>query len=235
MPCFSTIQWLASDTNGLRIDAAMSAWLYGPRVSPMSWSSAHTTYSSSAVGPVGPRGRLQRVLEAVDGEPAGVALEQPQVGQHAVGQPGGERQVVVGDDAPVELRALRHGVERRPRVPSMSSMVIGPSRERGRDAGRWPSLRCHSMRRTLFEDVHEEFRAAFRSFLDREAVPAPRRAWEAAGIVDRELFRSAGANGFLGMAVPEELRRRRRRRLPLQRRHRRGAAARPASTPPASG
>jgi alkylation response protein AidB-like acyl-CoA dehydrogenase len=60
------------------------------------------------------------------------------------------------------------------------------------------------MRRTLFDDVHEEFRAAFRSFLDREAVPNS-AAWEAEGIVDRELFRIAGANGFLGMEVPEEL------------------------------
>jgi alkylation response protein AidB-like acyl-CoA dehydrogenase len=59
------------------------------------------------------------------------------------------------------------------------------------------------MRRTLFEDVHEEFRAAFRSFLEREAVPNHAR-WEADGIVDRELFRVAGSNGFLGMEVPEE-------------------------------
>ena len=59
------------------------------------------------------------------------------------------------------------------------------------------------MRRTLFEDVHEEFRAAFRAFLEREAVPNCAR-WETDGIVDRELFRVAGANGFLGMEVPEE-------------------------------
>jgi alkylation response protein AidB-like acyl-CoA dehydrogenase len=58
------------------------------------------------------------------------------------------------------------------------------------------------MHRTLFEDVHEEFRAAFRSFLEREAVPNHAK-WEAEGIVDRELFRIAGANGFLGMDVPE--------------------------------
>src|SRR5215467_2977786 len=30
------------------------------------------------------------------------------------------------------------------------------------------------------------------------------REWERAGIVDRDLFRAAGAHGFLGMAVPEE-------------------------------
>jgi len=59
------------------------------------------------------------------------------------------------------------------------------------------------MRRTLFDDTHEEFRSAFRSFLDREAVPNV-AAWDAAGIVDRSLFAVAGANGFLGMEVPEE-------------------------------
>ena len=44
---------------------------------------------------------------------------------------------------------------------------------------------------------------AFRSFLDREAAPHHER-WEADGIVDRQLFAVAGANGFLGMEVPEE-------------------------------
>ena len=59
------------------------------------------------------------------------------------------------------------------------------------------------MRRTLFDDTHEAFRGAFRSFLEREAVPHSAR-WEAEGIVDRQLFAVAGANGFLGMEVPEE-------------------------------
>jgi alkylation response protein AidB-like acyl-CoA dehydrogenase len=61
-----------------------------------------------------------------------------------------------------------------------------------------------AMHRTLFDDTHEEFRSAFRSFLDREAVPNFER-WEADGIVDRRLFSVAGANGFLGLEVPEEL------------------------------
>ncbi len=60
------------------------------------------------------------------------------------------------------------------------------------------------MERALFDDTHEEFRSAFRSFLEREAVPNFPR-WEADGIVDRSLFAVAGANGFLGMEVPEEL------------------------------
>jgi alkylation response protein AidB-like acyl-CoA dehydrogenase len=57
--------------------------------------------------------------------------------------------------------------------------------------------------RTLFDETHEEFRSSFRSFLAKEAAPHHAR-WEAEGIVDRQLFAVAGANGFLGMEVPEE-------------------------------
>ncbi len=60
------------------------------------------------------------------------------------------------------------------------------------------------MRRTLFDDEHELFRASVRSFIGKEMAPN-HEAWEHAGIVDRELFAKAGAQGFLGMAVPEDL------------------------------
>jgi alkylation response protein AidB-like acyl-CoA dehydrogenase len=59
------------------------------------------------------------------------------------------------------------------------------------------------MRRRLFEVEHEEFRKSARAFLAKEVVPHL-EAWEAAGIVPRELFTTAGAAGFLGMAIPEE-------------------------------
>jgi alkylation response protein AidB-like acyl-CoA dehydrogenase len=61
------------------------------------------------------------------------------------------------------------------------------------------------MRRTLFEDVHEDFRASFRTFLEREVIGEEGRYgdWERAGIVPREVFAKAGRGGFLGMAVPE--------------------------------
>jgi alkylation response protein AidB-like acyl-CoA dehydrogenase len=61
------------------------------------------------------------------------------------------------------------------------------------------------MRRTLFEDVHEDFRASFRKFLEREVIGDEGRygEWERAGIVPREVFARAGHGGFLGMAVPE--------------------------------
>jgi alkylation response protein AidB-like acyl-CoA dehydrogenase len=59
------------------------------------------------------------------------------------------------------------------------------------------------MRRTLFEEEHDLFRASFRRFLDKEVVPH-NEAWERAGLMDREVFAKAGAAGFLGMDVPEE-------------------------------
>jgi alkylation response protein AidB-like acyl-CoA dehydrogenase len=61
------------------------------------------------------------------------------------------------------------------------------------------------MRRSLFEDLHEDFRASFRTFLEREVIGDEGRygEWERAGIVPREVFALAGAGGFLGMAVPE--------------------------------
>jgi len=57
------------------------------------------------------------------------------------------------------------------------------------------------MERTLYDDEHEMFRAAFRQFVEKEIVPH-HLEWERAGIVPRELFTAAGASGFLGMDVP---------------------------------
>ncbi|TMK99744.1 MAG: acyl-CoA dehydrogenase [Actinobacteria bacterium] len=61
------------------------------------------------------------------------------------------------------------------------------------------------MRRTLFEDVHEDFRESYRTFLEREVVGDAGRygEWEREGIIPREVFALAGRGGFLGMAVPE--------------------------------
>ncbi|TMK25862.1 MAG: acyl-CoA dehydrogenase [Actinobacteria bacterium] len=62
------------------------------------------------------------------------------------------------------------------------------------------------MRRTLFQDVHEDFRESFRTFLEREVLGEEGRygEWERAGVVPREVFALAGRGGFLGMAVPED-------------------------------
>ncbi|MEQ3552649.1 acyl-CoA dehydrogenase family protein [Pseudonocardia nematodicida] len=59
------------------------------------------------------------------------------------------------------------------------------------------------MKRTLYDDDHEVFRASFRKFVENEIVPND-AAWSQAGIVPRELFVRAGTNGFLGIDVPEE-------------------------------
>ena len=59
------------------------------------------------------------------------------------------------------------------------------------------------MRRTLFEDEHEDFRASWRTFLEREAAPHYEQ-WEREHLVPREMFAKAGGHGFLGMAVPDE-------------------------------
>jgi alkylation response protein AidB-like acyl-CoA dehydrogenase len=59
------------------------------------------------------------------------------------------------------------------------------------------------MRRTLYDDDHEAFRASVRTFVDKEIAPHVDE-WSAAGITPRELFLTAGRQGFLGMEVPEE-------------------------------
>jgi alkylation response protein AidB-like acyl-CoA dehydrogenase len=59
------------------------------------------------------------------------------------------------------------------------------------------------MRRRLFTAEHEAFRDSVKAFLEKEVVPN-QEIWEAEGIVPRDLFTTAGAGGFLGMAVPEE-------------------------------
>lgn len=59
------------------------------------------------------------------------------------------------------------------------------------------------MRRHLFDDEHEAFRDSIRRFLDKEVLPHYSQ-WERDGIVPREVFLAAGADGFLGMAVPQE-------------------------------
>ncbi|MEH0825962.1 MULTISPECIES: acyl-CoA dehydrogenase family protein [Micromonospora] len=59
------------------------------------------------------------------------------------------------------------------------------------------------MEQHLYEPVHDEFRDLCRRFLTREAVPHHER-WEADGIVDREVWRAAGAAGLLGPDVDPE-------------------------------
>jgi alkylation response protein AidB-like acyl-CoA dehydrogenase len=57
--------------------------------------------------------------------------------------------------------------------------------------------------RPLFEDVHDDYRASFRQFLEQEVVPYHDQ-WGEDHLVSRELFTKAGEHGFIAMAVDEE-------------------------------
>jgi alkylation response protein AidB-like acyl-CoA dehydrogenase len=59
------------------------------------------------------------------------------------------------------------------------------------------------IRRSLFREEHEIFRESVRRFVEREIVPFHAQ-WEHDGIVPRELWRKAGAEGLLCCTVPEE-------------------------------
>ncbi|SNR60640.1 long-chain-acyl-CoA dehydrogenase [Haloechinothrix alba] len=56
--------------------------------------------------------------------------------------------------------------------------------------------------RTLYDEDQELFRETVRSFIDAEVAPFDEE-WEKQGIVDRSLFRKAGAVGLLMFATPE--------------------------------
>ena len=60
-----------------------------------------------------------------------------------------------------------------------------------------------STRRELFDDEHEAFRDAVGTFLDKEVVPHHEQ-WETDGIVSREAWTKAGAQGLLGLQLDEE-------------------------------
>ncbi len=57
--------------------------------------------------------------------------------------------------------------------------------------------------RTLFSPEHDTFRDSVRRFMEAEVVPNDER-WNEQGYVDREVWKKAGANGFLCASMPEE-------------------------------
>ncbi len=59
------------------------------------------------------------------------------------------------------------------------------------------------MSRDIFDAEHESFREAVGTFLDKEVVPHHEQ-WERDGIVDREVWAKAGAQGLLGLQLDEE-------------------------------
>jgi acyl-CoA dehydrogenase len=59
------------------------------------------------------------------------------------------------------------------------------------------------MRRILFDDEHDDFRESVRAFIAAESTPhVP--SWEAEGMVPREFWRKAAAQGMIGFEVPPE-------------------------------
>ena len=59
------------------------------------------------------------------------------------------------------------------------------------------------MRRTIFTEDHEAFRASAQEFIDRTARPLAQEMIRAHGI-PREVWREAGRQGLLGLSIPEE-------------------------------
>ena len=57
--------------------------------------------------------------------------------------------------------------------------------------------------RTLFASEHETFRDSVRRFMQQEVVPNDER-WMEQGYADREVWRKAGANGYLCSSMPSE-------------------------------
>ncbi|GAB7110699.1 long-chain specific acyl-CoA dehydrogenase [Streptomyces phaeofaciens JCM 4814] len=58
------------------------------------------------------------------------------------------------------------------------------------------------MKRQIYTADHEAFRATVRTFLEKEVLPHYEQ-WEKDGIVSREVWRAAGRQGLLGLAVDE--------------------------------
>ncbi len=58
------------------------------------------------------------------------------------------------------------------------------------------------MKRIIFETEHDVFRESVVHFVDSQILPFHEQ-WSEAGKVDKAMFRAAGAQGLLGMAIPE--------------------------------
>ena len=59
------------------------------------------------------------------------------------------------------------------------------------------------MKREIFDEDHEAFRSSVKEFLDREVTPHLEEHADSHGL-PREFWKAAGAQGFLGLEVPEE-------------------------------
>ena len=80
----------------------------------------------------------------------------------------------------------------RPRLDARRAQPRGPG-----------DSRHESARRAIFDAEHEAFRDAVGAFLDKEIVPRHEQ-WEIDGIVDRDAWTKAGAQGLLALQLDEE-------------------------------
>lgn len=64
------------------------------------------------------------------------------------------------------------------------------------------SFAAWRVRSPFYDETHEAFAESVRTFIQREAVPNV-EAWEEAGEVPRSFHEKAGANGLLGLGLPE--------------------------------
>jgi acyl-CoA dehydrogenase len=60
------------------------------------------------------------------------------------------------------------------------------------------------LRREIFEDEHDAFRESVHGFLIKEAVPNTER-WQEQGLIDRDFWRKAAAQGYVAFEAPEAL------------------------------
>ena len=60
------------------------------------------------------------------------------------------------------------------------------------------------MRRTLYDEEHEDFRATVATFVEKVVADQWER-WDDEGLVDRSAWEAAGSLGIIGTSVPEEL------------------------------
>jgi alkylation response protein AidB-like acyl-CoA dehydrogenase len=58
------------------------------------------------------------------------------------------------------------------------------------------------MQRKHYDADHLAFADAVRTFIGKELLP-DYPTWERAGLAPRDIFTAAGANGFLGIQIPE--------------------------------
>src|SRR3977135_2641018 len=70
-----------------------------------------------------------------------------------------------------------------------------PPSSRGPSRGKY-------MRRNIFEEIHDDFRATAREFFERECVPNVEK-WEREGKVSREAWLAAGEHGLIGWEFDE--------------------------------